>query len=69
MGIIRSCVKFVEKTGVKHAKGGKALRCVEFKEGLRHPMCPSPSRPLRGGGRSQADIRPAGCKKSRKVRK
>jgi hypothetical protein len=56
MGRKRSCIKF-KKTMAKTAKGRKAaFRCVEYKEGLKHPKLP-PGK-LKGGGRSQNYIRP-----------
>jgi len=56
MGRKKSCVKF-KKVMARTAKGRKlAFRCVEFKQGLKHPRLP-PSK-LAGGGRSQNYIRP-----------
>lgn len=53
-GAVRSCVKYALK------KGG-ILRCDKFEEGKLHPVCPRP-RKLKGGGRSQAYLRPHGCR-------
>jgi len=49
MGLLKSCVRW-HNTRV-------GLRCSKYKEGLRHPECPtkanSPRAGLKGGGRSQ----------------
>lgn len=58
MGKHRSCIKF-RKVQARTAKGKKAaFRCVEYKEGLKHPK--KPPTKLAGGGRSQWYIRPPG---------